>query len=264
MTKAHILNIEGKSVKEIAMPWFFQEEFREDLILKVLETKKTKQPYSPSAVAGRQHSASGILVHRRHVWKSQYGKGMSRIPRKSLWRRGTQFNWVGATSPNTRGGRRAHPPKVVSMINTKKINKKELEKAFFSALGAVSNPKLISLKYSRVTPEEVKRAPFIVESKILQLKAREFLKSLRNILGENLYQVAIRTKKTRAGKGKMRGRRYKKNEGLLLVIGKEENYKTSAIEVIKTKDLSVLNLAKGGARLVIFTEEAIKELEKRK
>jgi len=91
---------------------------------KFWKQKKSQQPYAPSPVAGKQHSASGKIRHRRHVWKSHYGQGISRIPRKSVSRRGDRFNWIGAEISSTRGGRRAHPPKILSMINTKKITKK--------------------------------------------------------------------------------------------------------------------------------------------
>ena len=120
-----------------------------------METKKRKQPYSPSLVAGRQHSASGKIKHRRHVWKSGYGRGTSRIPRKIMSRRGSQFNWIGAEIPFAVGGRRAHPPKILSMINTGKINKKEMRVAFESALSATANKKMISRKYERLEGQKI-------------------------------------------------------------------------------------------------------------
>ncbi len=123
--KAEILDINGKKSKSIDLPRFFSNKIREDVVSKVLEAKKSWQPYSPSLVGGKQHAASGKMRHRRHVWQTHYGKGMSRIPRKVMSRKGNQFNWVGAEVSSTRGGRRAHPPKVISLLNLKKINKKE-------------------------------------------------------------------------------------------------------------------------------------------
>ena len=146
--KANLLDINGKKVKTIDLPSCFSKEVREDIIAKVLETKKTKQPYSPSPVAGNQYSASGVLIHQRHVWKSQYGRGISRVPRKIMSRKGSQFNWVGATAPNTVGGRRSHPPKVISMLKFLKINKNENKIAFASALSATANNEII-LKNAR-------------------------------------------------------------------------------------------------------------------
>jgi len=137
--KTKILDINGNKTREIQLPRIFSREIRKDIIAKVLEAKKSKHPYSPSPVAGKQHSASGKIVHRRHVWKSGYGRGISRIPRKITSRRGSQFNWIGAEISSTRGGRRAHPPKILSMINTKKINRKELKSALISALSATVN-----------------------------------------------------------------------------------------------------------------------------
>lgn len=259
--KTKIYSIDGKQGKEIELPKCFSAKIREDIVAKVLESKKKKQPYAPSPVAGNQYSASGKLIHRRHVWKSQYGRGMSRIPRKRMSRRGTQFNWVGATVPNTRGGRRAHPPKILSMLNFLKINKKESKIALFSALSATANKNLVEKKYARIEKLE-KVVPFVVESKFSSLKIKELTNSLKNILGKNLFDIAKQTKSIRAGKGKLRGRKYKKNAGLLIVVGENEKIKTSVFDVINVKNLGVTDLAKGGVgRLAIYTEDAIKYLE---
>lgn len=260
--KCNIFDITGKKTKQIELPKFFSQKVREDIIAKVLEAKKTNQPYAPSLVAGKQHSASGITVHRRHVWKSGYGKGMSRIPRKIMLRRGTQFQQIGAEVPNTRGGRRAHPPKAISMVNTKKINKKEIKLALISALSATANPEIVSKKYERLRGEKIIGLPFIVESKISKLKTKEMLSFLKKILGDKLFEISIRKKEIRSGRGKKRGRKYKTNAGLLMVVSEKEAPKINAFEVKEAKNLSVLDLARGGAgRITIYTENAINELE---
>jgi len=100
---------------------------RKHLISKVLEAKKTMQPYGASAMAGKQHAAKGKIVHRRHVWRSGYGRGQSRVPRKIFSQRGSNFNWEAAEVPQARGGMRTHPPKPYSMSNTKKVNKKDTQ-----------------------------------------------------------------------------------------------------------------------------------------
>jgi len=79
--KTKILDIEGKEKGSIELPECFSENIREDIVSRVLEAKKTMQPYAPSPVAGKQHSARGKIIHRRHVWKSGYGRGASRVPR---------------------------------------------------------------------------------------------------------------------------------------------------------------------------------------
>ncbi|MFH1325393.1 MAG: 50S ribosomal protein L4, partial [archaeon] len=191
---------------------------------------------------------------------SQYGRGISRIPRKIFSRKGSQFNWEGATIPSTRGGRRAHPPKPISMLNTKSINKKELKLAFESALSATADKKFVEKKYSRIEKLE-KNVPFVVESKIASLKTKGLMKNLKNILGEKLFDIAIKEKVVRAGKGKLRGRKYKSNAGMLLVIGEKEKLKTGLFDVVNAKNLGVYDLANGGVgRLTVYTEEAIKFL----
>lgn len=259
--KAQVFNIEGKKAKEIELPKFFSEGIREDIVAKVLEAKKIKQPYAPSPMAGNQSSAAGILSHRRHVWKSDRGKGLSRIPRKIFSRRGSQFNWEGATAPSTRGGRRAHPPKILNMLTRKKINKNEMRIALKSAIAATANPDKLSKKYSTLKNEKIKNLPLVVESKAPELKTKDFVKLLKNILGEKVFEIALKTKNMRSGKGKLRGRKYKQNAGILLVIGNKEKTNSKIVDVAKTNNLGVNDLAEGGiGRLTIYTEEAIREL----
>lgn len=261
--KANILNIEGKKLREINLPKCFSADIREDIVAKVLEAKKRQQPYAPSLVGGKQHSASGIIRHRRHVWKTHYGHGISRIPRKIISRRGNRFNWIGAEISSTVGGRRAHPPKVLSMMGVKRVNKKELKIALYSALSATANKNKILKRYQTLEKLD-KDVPLIILS-IDKIKIKELLTKIKKLLGNDLYNLAIKKKSVRSGRGKSRGRKYKSNAGLLIVIGKNEKLKTNAFEVVNVKNLGVNDLAKGGlGRLTLYTEQAIKDLEELK
>lgn len=258
MTKIQVLDTEGKKTKEITTG-LFEEPIREDLIFKVIEAEKTRQPYKPKQYAGMNRSASGKVQHKRHSWNTDRGRGMSRIPKKTMWRRGTQFSWIGAIIPSVKGGRRAHPPH--GDIPNRKINKKELKKVLLSTLTYVSSVDEIKKKYTSLEGKKIDiKLPLIVEDKILQLKTKELFITLKKILGE-LNEVAIQKRSERAGKGKLRGRRYKKSAGALLVIGHEEKAKIQGIDVLKVTELTIADLADGGARLTIFTEKAIKDLE---
>lgn len=238
----------------------FESPIREDIVAKVIETKKKQQPYSNSPVAGKQHSAKGLIVHARHVWRSGYGRGQSRVPRKIFTRRGSQFNWEGAEVPQARGGMRAHPPKISQFRRGLKINKKELEIAFASAIAATGSEKYLLKKYSSIEKID-KKAPFVISSDILKLKTKQMLAELKLILG-NLYKVAIKEKSIRAGKGKLRGRKHKTNAGMILVLGKDEKLKTGLFEVKRANELGVTDLADGGlGRVSVYTEKAVKELE---
>ena len=256
--KLKILDKTGKKVSEKETK-LFEEPVRIDIIAKVVEAEKNWHPWSPRFRAGMDISASGNVTHRRHVWKSDRGRGLSRIPKKTLWRRGTQFSWEGAIVPSTKGGRRAHPPK--GEVNDKKINKKELLKALRSALSYVADVKSVKKKYSTLDSKDIKLdLPLVVENKVLNLSTKEFLESLKAVLGD-LNDVAVQKKSVRAGIGKMRGRKYKKNAGLLVVVGKNEDLKVKGVEVVNVDGLIVRDLASNGARLVMFSEKAVEELE---
>jgi large subunit ribosomal protein L4e len=258
--KLEILDAEGNKKKEIETG-IFDGVIREDIVQKVIETEKKKQPNSNFYLAGKQHAAAGKIRHGRRRWKTAAGRGISRIPRKIFWRRGTQFYWEGATVSGTRGGRRAHPPKTIAMINTKKVNKKEAKIAFLSALAMSTSLPHLKEKYSTLKDKETK-LPIVVEDKILDLKTKEIMNSIKKIL-KDFADVAVQKKKVRAGKGKMRGRKYKKSAGMLLVIGKEEERKIGGIEVKKADEIKTSDLASNGARLTVYTEKSIIDLEER-
>lgn len=257
--KTQLLSIDGKKVKDIELPSCFSEKVREDIIAKIVEIEREFQPYGLDPRAGRRHSASGILSHMRHKWKTTYGHGIARTPRKIMWRRGDQFYWIGAEVANTRGGRRAHPHKVD--LAGRKINKKEYALALKSAISSSTSLELLKKKYKTLANLKSASLPIIVEDKILGLNAKSFFLAMEKILGE-LYSVAIQKKELRAGKGRHRNRKYKKSAGILFVIGKDEKTNVSGIEVKKAGDLKVSDFAKGDlGRLTMFTEKAVKELE---
>jgi large subunit ribosomal protein L4e len=150
------------------------------------------------------------------------------------------------------------------MINVKRINKKEMVIAMASALSATGNEKIVSQKYERLNGKKLSGLPIVVESKLVSLKTKELLSSLQKVLGETLFEVAVKKRSVRAGIGKLRGRKYKKNAGLLIVVGDDEKLKTNIADVKNAKALNVTDLANGGAgRLTIYTEKAIKNLGER-
>ena len=69
------------------------------------------------------------------------------------------------------------------------------------------------------------------------------LRSLKKILGD-LYDVAIQKKTIRAGIGKLRGRKYKHNAGLLLVIGKDEEKKIGFVPYTRPRRMLKMWIAK--------------------
>ncbi len=243
--KAQVLDKTGKQKKEIELPKAFSATIRKDILSKVFEVERCKRQHSYGAMpgAGAGYSASGILRHRRSVWKTTYGKGISRVPRKIFSRHGSSFNWQAATISSTRGGRRPHAPRSEKNL-FKKINKKEFLVALSSALaGTIYETKFI-----------------VFDSSILDIKTKDFAETMKKVFS-NLDKV-FKRKSIRAGIGKLRGRKYRSTSGLLFVIGKTEKMKRKGISVVPVSELSVVDLApnKNPGRLTAYTEEAIKEI----
>ena len=250
--KADILGIDGKKMKTIELPKQFNEELRLDLVKRAVLAilSKLRIPYGAYPEAGERHSVT--VSKRRRAYRGSYGHGISRANRKVLWHRGSQFGWVGAFSPGTVGGRKAHPPKP-GKIWEQKINKRERRKAIRCALSSIANSNNLT----------------IVESKFEDIsKTKEVRTILENLnLSKELERLQI--KKIRAGKGKMRGRKYRKKLGPIIVVSKDCKLKQSAdnlqgFNIVKVNELNAYLLTSGheNPRKAIFSEEAINKLEK--
>lgn len=253
--KATLFDVKGAKKSEVNLPQVFETTIREDLALKLYEVYKfmQMQPYSHDPEAGKKHSASGTISHQRHKWKGHYGKGIARVPRKAMWRRGTQFYWIGAEIASTRGGRRAHGPMLWKA--QKKINRKEIELAINSALASTANKNIIVKRYASLS--NIDHAPAVIES--LPTKTKDLLATLQNIFG-SAYSILLKSKKVRSGKGKLRGRKYKSNQGLLILTGSKEKAKFSGVDVRSVKDVKITDLYPLG-RIVLFTKSSLEELK---
>ena len=256
--KVPILNFEMQKTKEIELPSCFTSRVRADIIHKIFEASKKQQPYSSYILAGKEASASGKQRHRRHKYKTLYGLGVSRVPRKVLTRRGERFYWRGAFIPGTVGGRAAHPPKTAK--RELKVNKKEKKLALNSAIAATASPDVLEKKY-KLKLKQIK-LPIIIESSIIEKKAKEIVAFISKLLGIKVKEE----KKVRAGKGKRRGRKYKKSVKVLVVTAPREKLKVKSfgLDMVNVKQLSISLLAPGGTpgRIVIWTENAINEMKK--
>ncbi|SRR3989344_6804340 len=261
--KANILNLNGEKIKIIDLPTQFDEPYHPNLIKRSVLTilSNLRQQYGAKPEAGKRASAK--LSKRRRNYRGSYGLGISRVPRKILWRRGRRFGWVGAFAPGTVSGRKAHPPKAEKNYS-KKINIKERRKSIRSALSATTNKEIVKQRGHIFNLD----LPIIIESKFESLtKTKEVEKILKNLLKEEMQRSSI--KKIRAGKGKMRGRKYKKRKGPLIIVSKKCPLLNSTKNIpgidICTVNLINTNLLAPGAepgRLTIFTEDSIERLRK--
>jgi len=257
--KLPTINISKTKTGDTELPEQFYEPLRKDLIKKaVLVTQSQKrQPYGAKPEAGKRHSA--YVSKRRNVFRSTYGIGQSRTPRKVMSVRGSRFNWEGAVVPQTVGGRRAHPPKAEKKWE-QKINHKERRKAIRSAIAATTNKELVKERGHKA-PEQY---PFIIEDKIETIKKTSELKNILEKLGMKEELIRTKEKKIRAGKGKMRGRKYKRKRSILFVTSDSKELKKAVknipgMDVTGVKDLDVLMLAPNmtGGRLTVWTKGAV-------
>lgn len=264
--KVKIFTKQGTEKGSINLPVQFSEPVRADIIKRaVLSLQSIKrQPYGTDPEAGKR--ASARISKRRRDYKGCYGHGISRTPRKILSRRGTQFNWEGAFAPNTVGGRRAHPPKA-EKIWIQKVNKKERRKAIRSAIAATINKELVEKRGHIVSGEY----PFVLESEFESLEKTKQVVEILKRLGFEKELERISKKAIRAGKGKRRGRKYRKKKGPLIVISKECKLEKAArnipgIDIIKINALNTEILAPGAVpgRAILFTQAALEILDKEK
>jgi large subunit ribosomal protein L4e len=263
--KAKIRSITGTEVGDITLPEQFFTVVRPDLVRRAVLAINShkKQPYGSKPGAGMR--ASSKLSRRRRDYKTAYGHGISRVPRKIMSHSGTRFNWVGSQAPNTVGGRRAHPPKAGKIIS-QKINNKERKKAVLSALAASVNKDMVAKRGHIFTDY-----PIIIEDSFENIKkTKEVIDALvKNGLEKEL--ARSEKKKVREGKGKARGRKYRIRKGPLLVVSKNCDVVLSArnipgVDVSTAKDLNALLLAPGGScgRLTVYTKGAIEYFNKDK
>ncbi len=259
--KVPLIDLEGKKVGEVELPAVFFEPTRPDLIKRVFLAIQTlnRQPYGSFKDAGTRPSAK--ISRRRRNYRGAYGYGISRVPRKILTRRGTQFYWQGAFAPGTVGGRRAHPPKALKN-NIKKVNKKEKRKALRSALSACFNKNLV-LNKNKI-PENY---PFIIVDDFENLKKTRDVKNALIKFGFKDESQRLKQKKIRPGRGKLRGRRYKKKSGALIIVSKESEVERAVrnlgFEAVTVKRLNTKLLAPGATpgRAVIITKSAVDKIK---
>jgi len=259
--KAVIIGIDGKKGKEINLPSQFSEEFRPDLIKKAVLVQQSHsiQAYGTNVDAGKRQSS--FITKRRKHYKTTYGRGQSRTPRKILSRRGMNFFYVGAFAPNTVGGRVSHPPKA-EKIWALKMNVQERRKAIRSAIAATMNADLV--KKRGHTTESL-----IIDHKIEDFKKAKEVYGFLSKTGFEKELTRIAHKKIRAGKGKTRGRPYRKKKGPLFVVSKKCALMSAArnlqgVDICIVKNLNAELLAPGtnAGRLTLWTDKAIEVMEK--
>jgi large subunit ribosomal protein L4e len=249
MNKVTLYSFKGDKKEDVQLPEIFNTIYRPDIIQKSFNTlhSNKRQPYGPNIYSGTKHATSSIGK----------GRGTSRVPRLTQGRR-------AALAPCVVGGRRAHPPK--SERDWKeKINKKEKLLAKNSAIAATNNKELVTNRGHKFNDKI--SLPIIIDDKFENLKKTKEIIDLFKKIG--IYDDILRAtngKHIRAGKGKMRGRKYKTPKSVLIISDKNNTLKSSenltGVDIVNRKNLNIEHLAPGGVagRLTIFTKTAFDKI----
>ena len=260
--KVNIYDINGKVVAEEELPKVFSTEYHPNLIRRAviaIETAKL-QPKGPNKKAGRDYSAETRMLRSLPFMDRTINTSRARLPRLKNERHLLQGNV--ALVPQAVKGTRAHPPKPEKILE-ERIKKKEKKKATFSALAATANKELVRQRGHKF--DESLTLPIVVEDSIESLKkTKEVVEMLKKLKIYDDVEKAKEKKKIRAGKGKMRGRKYKRRKSILFICSKKCDLVKAArnlegVDIITVNDLNAKVLAPGGVagRLAVISKPAL-------
>jgi large subunit ribosomal protein L4e len=246
-----IFDLTGNPIGKIELPKIFDTPLRPGVIKRAVLAMQSRrfQPQGRNPMAGKRTTAESRGV----------GLGISRMPRTKGPRQ------RAALAPGTVGGRSAHPPVSEKKIE-KRIPKKEKRLALFSAIAATSSRKTVVARGHHV--EDVRQIPPIITNELEKLKKTKDVEEILINLGvlSDIYRVK-QSRKIRAGKGKLRGRRIKQAVGPLIVVAENKGIVKAArnipgVDIVTVNNLNAEILAPGThpGRLTIWTSSSVEKL----
>ncbi|XP_011094728.1 60S ribosomal protein L4 [Sesamum indicum] len=247
----------GAAANSVPLPDVMKAAIRPDIVTFVHGqiSNNARQPYAVSKRAGHQTSAES--------WGT--GRAVSRIPRVPGG--GTHRAGQGAFGNMCRGGRMFAPTKIWRRWH-RAVNVTQKRHAVVSAIAASAVPSLVLARGHKI--EEVPELPLVVSDTAEAVeKTNAALKILKQIGAFTDVEKAKDSHAIRAGKGKMRNRRYISRKGPLIVYGTEGAKLVKAfrnipgVEVAHVSRLNLLKLAPGGhlGRFIIWTKSAFEKLD---
>ncbi|EOD49179.1 60s ribosomal protein l4 [Neofusicoccum parvum] len=259
-----IISADGKASEQThPLPEVFKAPIRPDVVQTVHAgmAKNKRQPYAVSEKAGHQTSAES--------WGT--GRAVARIPRVSGG--GTHRAGQAAFGNQCRSGRMFAPTKVWRKWH-QKVNVGQKRFATASALAASSSPALLLARGHQVST--VPEVPLVVSSTAFAnaaiAKTSAAVALLKAVGAGADVEKVKNSKKLRAGKGKLRGRRHRQRRGPLVVYDPESDGKElvtafrniPGVETSSVYSLNLLQLAPGGhlGRFIVWTSSAFQALDK--
>merc|ERR1712179_406728 len=216
--------------------------------------KNTRQAYCVNKDAGHQTSAES--------WGT--GRAVARIPR--VRGGGTHRSGQGAFGNMCRGGRMFAPTKTWRNWH-RRINVNQKRYAICSAVAATSSPAIVMSKGHMI--QEIPEIPLVVSDKAQEMtKTKEAVLFLKKHRAWTDILKVYKSKRFRAGKGKMRNRRRIQRTGPLVIYEKDQGLTRAfrnipGVSIIQVDNLNLLKLAPGGhvGRFCIWTEAAFRKLD---
>ncbi len=261
--KAKIIGLDGSKKGELELPKVFETEYKPEIIKRAVLAIQTArlQPKGSDPGAGLKNTAEYVGNRGKATPQRTINVGKARLPRTKN-RKHLLYGRV-ARVPQAVGGMKPHSPKSWKIIE-EKINKKERKIALESAIGATTNKELVGKRFLFNTD-----LPIIISEEFEEMKStKEAIKILEKIgVGEDLKNSKEKIK-GRAGKGKRRGRTKKIKKSVLIVSGSNKPVLKAVrnipgVDAVTIRSLNVELLAPGteAGRLVVWTKNAIKEIE---
>lgn len=251
-----VFSLSGDKSGETSLPAVMTAPLRPDIVQFVHTNmnKNKRQAYAVSIRAGKQVSASS--------WGT--GRAVARIPR--VGGGGTSRSGQGAFGNMCRGGRMFAPTKTWRKWH-RKINTSQKRYAVASALAASAVPALVMARGHVI--DEVPEVPLVLENAVESTKKTSVAKDVLSAVGAlDDVEKAGYSKKIRAGKGKMRNRRYTMRRGPLVIYksndGVEQAFRNlPGVELCCVDRLNLLQLAPGGhmGRFCVWSQAALEALD---
>jgi len=253
---ASVHSIDGAAAGTVALPEVFKAPLRADVVRTVFTgmNKNKRQAHGVKYEAGYDTAAIS--------WGT--GRAVARIPRVPGG--GTHRSGQGAFGNMCRGGGLFNPVKTWRKWH-RKSNVTAKRHAVAAAVAASAVAPLVMARGHEIS--QVAEIPLVVEDAVEDIATTKAALAFCKKLGitEELSK-SDKSKKVRAGKGKLRNRRYVMRKGPLFVYSKEDAAMPKAFRNIPGVDLcsvdrlNLLQLAPGGTfgRFVVWTKSSVEKL----
>merc|ERR1712043_59940 len=251
-----VYNEQGEVCGQVTLPAVFKAPIRNDIV-----------HFVHSNLRKNARQATGVHKHAGHQTSAESwgtGRAVARIPR--VRGGGTHRSGQGAFGNMCRGGRMFAPTKTWRKWH-RRINQKQRRYAMCSAIAASAIPALVMARGHKI--DKVPEVPVVVSNAIESLtKSKAAVSLLQRLNAYEDVEKCQNSKKIRAGKGKMRNRRYVMRRGPLVIYNEDHGIKQAfrnlpGVELISVDRLNLLKLSPGShlGRFCIWTEGAFQKLD---